>query len=75
MEVEVRRFFCQNRMLPRCARGCIPASDCCRIKAGNGSGVTVQNAGGIEVKDLVVMGDDYKTNVGSGIKIVNVRHQ
>jgi len=41
------------------------------IKAGNGSGVTVQNAGGVEVKDLVVMGDDYKTNVGSGIKIVN----
>jgi hypothetical protein len=42
-----------------------------RIKAGNGSGVTVQNAGGVEVKDLIVMGDDYKTNVGSGIKIVN----
>jgi len=42
-----------------------------RIKAGNGSGVTVRNAGGVEVKDLVVMGDDYKTNVGSGIKIVN----
>lgn len=42
-----------------------------RIKAGNGSGVTVQNAGGVEVKDLVVIGDDYKTNVGSGIKIVN----
>ena len=42
-----------------------------RIKAADGSGVTVQNAGGIEVKDLVVVGDDYKTNVGSGIKIVN----
>jgi len=42
-----------------------------RIKAGNGSGVTVLNAGGIEVKDLVVMGDDYKTNIGSGIKIIN----
>jgi len=42
-----------------------------RIKAGNSSGVTVRNAGGVEVKDLVVMGDDYKTNIGSGIKIVN----
>jgi len=42
-----------------------------RIKAGNGSGVTVRNAGGVEVKDLIVMGDDYKTNVGSGIKIIN----
>ena len=42
-----------------------------RIKAGNGSGVTVRNAGGVEVKDLVVMGDDYKTNVGSGVNIVN----
>jgi hypothetical protein len=42
-----------------------------RIKAGNGSGVTVRNAGGVEVRDLIVMGDDYKTNVGSGVKIVN----
>jgi len=42
-----------------------------KIKAGDGSGITVRNAGGVEVKDLVVMGDDYKTNVGSGIKIVN----
>lgn len=42
-----------------------------QIKAGNGSGVTVRNIGGIEIKDLIVMGDDYKTNVGSGIKIVN----
>jgi hypothetical protein len=42
-----------------------------RIKAGDGSGVTVRNAGGVEVKDLIVMGEDHKTNVGSGIKIVN----
>ena len=42
-----------------------------RIKAGNGSGVTVRNAGGVEVRDLIVMGDDYKTNDGSGIKIIN----
>jgi hypothetical protein len=46
-------------------------SERARITAGNGSGVTVRNAGGVEVKDLIVMGDDYKTNVGSGIKIVN----
>jgi len=42
-----------------------------RIKAGNGSGVTVRNAGGVVIEDLVVTGDDYRTNVGSGIKIVN----
>jgi len=41
------------------------------IKAGNGSGVTVLNAGGVVVENLIVMGDDYKTNAGSGIKIVN----
>jgi len=42
-----------------------------RIKAGNGSGVTVRNAGGVVVENLIVIGDDYRTNVGSGIKIVN----
>jgi hypothetical protein len=42
-----------------------------RIKAGDGSGVTVRNAGGVVVENLIVMGDDYKTNAGSGIKIVN----
>jgi len=42
-----------------------------RIKAGDGSGVTVRNAGGVVVENLIVMGEDYRTNVGSGIKIVN----
>lgn len=42
-----------------------------RIKAGDGSGVTVLNAGGVVVENLIVMGTDYRTNVGSGIKIVN----
>ena len=42
-----------------------------KIKAGNGSGVTVLNAGGVIVENLIVMGDDYRTNVGSGIEIVN----
>jgi len=42
-----------------------------RIKAGDGSGVTVRNAGGVVVENLIVMGEDYKTNVGSGIRIVN----
>ena len=42
-----------------------------RIKAGDGSGVTVRNASGVVVENLIVMGEDYKTNVGSGIKIVN----
>jgi hypothetical protein len=41
------------------------------IKAGNGSGITVRNAGGVVVENLIVMGDDYRTNVGSGIKIIN----
>jgi hypothetical protein len=41
------------------------------IKAGSGSGVTVLNAGGVVVENLIVLGDNYKTNVGSGIKIVN----
>ena len=41
------------------------------IKAGNGSGVTVRNAGGVVVENLIVMGDDYRTNVGSGIEIIN----
>ncbi len=42
-----------------------------RIKAGDGSGVTVRNAGGVVVKNLILTGEDYRTNVGSGIKIVN----
>jgi hypothetical protein len=42
-----------------------------KIKAGDGSGVTGRNAGGVVVENLIVMGDNYKTNVGSGIKIVN----
>jgi len=41
------------------------------IKAGDGSGVTVLNAGGVVVENLIVTGEDYKTNAGSGIKIVN----
>jgi len=41
------------------------------IKAGNGSGVAVLNTGGVVVRDLNVIGNDYRTNVGSGIKIVN----
>lgn len=41
------------------------------IKAGDGSGVTVLNAGGVVVRNLIVIGDDYRTNVGSGVKIVN----
>ncbi len=42
-----------------------------RIKAGDGSGVTVLNASGVVVENLIVMGDNYKTNAGSGIKIIN----
>ncbi|HUU28477.1 MAG TPA: hypothetical protein VM123_11755 [archaeon] len=42
-----------------------------RIKAGDGSGVTVLNAGGVVVENLIVLGTNYRTNVGSGIKIAN----
>jgi len=42
-----------------------------RIKAGDGSGVTVLNAGGVLVENLIVLGNDHRTNVGSGVKIVN----
>ena len=42
-----------------------------KIKAGDGSGVTVRNAGGVVVENLIVTGDDYRSNVGSGVKIVN----
>jgi len=41
------------------------------IKAGDGSGVTVQDAAGVVVENLIVLGNDHRTNVGSGIKIVN----
>lgn len=34
-----------------------------RIKPGNGSGVTVPNAGGVVVENLIVTGNDYKTNI------------
>ncbi|MFB0552532.1 MAG: right-handed parallel beta-helix repeat-containing protein [Phycisphaerae bacterium] len=42
------------------------------IKAGNGSGVHVLNAGCIVVENLIVTGDDNRTNDGSGIRIINV---
>ncbi len=41
------------------------------IKAGDGSGVTVQDAAGVVVENLIVLGNDHRTSVGSGIKIVN----
>ena len=41
------------------------------IKAGNGSGITVRNVGGVVVENLIVLGDNYRTNIGSGVKIVN----
>jgi len=43
-----------------------------KIKAGDDSGVTVLNTGGIVVENLIVTGDDYRTNVGSGIRIINI---
>ena len=42
-----------------------------KIKAGDDSGVAVHNTGGIVVENLIVTGDDYRTNVGSGIRIIN----
>jgi hypothetical protein len=42
------------------------------IKAGDGSGVGVRNAGGVVVENLIVTGDDYRTNDGCGIGFGNV---
>jgi len=41
------------------------------IRAGNGTGILVENAGGFSVRDLVVVGEDRITNKGSGIWIAN----
>lgn len=41
------------------------------IHAGTGDGVRVTNAGGVEVRDLAVVGDGRGKNMGSGVRFVN----
>jgi len=41
------------------------------IRAGNATGIHVENTGGIVVRDLVVEGEDRRTNRGSGVMILN----
>ena len=41
------------------------------LRAGDGTGILVRNIGGIIIRDLVVAGNNHKTNQGSGIKVVN----
>jgi hypothetical protein len=43
------------------------------IRAGDGTGVAIENSGGIVVRDLIVQGKDRRTNRGSGVSIVNRR--
>lgn len=42
-----------------------------RLHAGTGTGVRIENLGGVVVKDLIVTGDGRGANRGSGIKFVN----
>ena len=41
------------------------------ISAGAGTGLLFRNAGGVEVENLILKGNGYETNNGSGIGIVN----
>jgi hypothetical protein len=41
------------------------------IQAGDGTGVLVENSGGIVFRDLVVQGKDRRTNTGSGVDVLN----
>jgi hypothetical protein len=41
------------------------------LRAGTGTGVSIENSGGIVVRDLVVAGTDRRTNKGSGLSILN----
>jgi hypothetical protein len=41
------------------------------IRAGNGTGVAIQNCGGLVVRDLIIEGKDRRTNQGSGLSILN----
>jgi hypothetical protein len=41
------------------------------IRAGHGTGVTVENTGGLVIRDLLVEGEDRRTNQGSGVSVLN----
>jgi hypothetical protein len=41
------------------------------IQAGDGTGILVENSGGVIVRDLIVGGTDRRTNRGSGVSVLN----
>jgi hypothetical protein len=41
------------------------------LRAGNGTAISVENCGGIIIRDLMVEGQDRRTNRGSGVSILN----
>jgi hypothetical protein len=41
------------------------------LRAGTGTGIAVENCGGIVIRDLIVDGQDRRTNRGSGVSILN----
>src|SRR5262245_62118985 len=41
------------------------------LRAGKGTGVSVENCGGIHIRDLIVEGTDRRANQGSGVSILN----
>jgi hypothetical protein len=41
------------------------------IRAGNGTGISITNNGGVVIRDLIVEGQDRRTNQGSGVLILN----
>jgi hypothetical protein len=41
------------------------------LRAGNDTGISVENCGGIVIRDLIVDGQDRCTNRGSGVSILN----
>jgi hypothetical protein len=41
------------------------------IKAGDGTGLACENAGGLVIRDLIVLGKDRRTNQGSGVSVLN----
>ncbi|HYK90881.1 MAG TPA: right-handed parallel beta-helix repeat-containing protein, partial [Acidobacteriota bacterium] len=41
------------------------------IRAGNGTGILVENAGGFSISNLVVVSEDRTSNKGNGVSVVN----
>jgi hypothetical protein len=41
------------------------------LRAGKGTGIAVENCGGVVIRDLIVDGQDRRSNKGSGVSILN----